>query len=125
MGLATLRRDGFTCLQTADGETPGFVTTRPFDRGAEEINLALNVGATLQNRSWVEVEVLNAETNEPLAGFTREDCRDISRDGIQLSVRWKGKGFSDLPKSPTKLRFWIYGAARLHAFGFETGGLGP
>ncbi len=123
MGLATLRRDGFTCLQTTDGETPGFASTRPIDRVAGDIDLVANVGCTLQNRSWVEVEVLDPETGDPMAGFTRADCCDISRDGTQLAVRWGDRGIFNAPKSPFKLRFWIYGAARLHAFGFEPGGL--
>jgi hypothetical protein len=119
MGLATLRRDGFTHLETTDRETPGFVTTRPIEVPAKDGKLVVNVSDTQRNRSWVEVEVLDADKGEPFPGLTREDCRDIFEDGINVPVVWGGRHLSEAGASRIRLRFWLYGAARLYAFGFE------
>jgi len=118
MGVATLREDGFTCLETPDRETPGHATTTPIE--AEGLsNLTLNVGDVRQNRSWIEVEVLDPASNEPLEGFTRQDSDDIFIDGLRRPVTWNGKNLSDLDTAQVKLRFWLYGAARLYAYGLS------
>ena len=65
-GLATLREDGFTCLETPDREVPGFASTRIIDRTDRDTRLTVNVGDVRQNRSWVEVEVLDADSAEPV-----------------------------------------------------------
>lgn len=118
-GVATLRQDGFTCLETPDREVPGFAVTQPIERSAASTQLTLNIGDVRQNRSWIEVEVLDATTNQPLTGFSREDCRDLCTDGWSQTVTWNGGGIGDIPAGRFKLRFWIYGAARLYAYRFE------
>ena len=118
MGLATLREDGFTCLETPDRETPGHATTTPID-SAGLTNLSINVGDVRQNRSWIEVEILDPDTNQPLDGFTRRDSDDIFIDGLRRPVSWNGKNLSDLGDGQVKLRFWLYGAARLYAYGLS------
>ncbi|MDE2869134.1 MAG: hypothetical protein OXR64_13190 [Chloroflexota bacterium] len=118
MGVATLREDGFTCLETPDRETPGHATTTPIE--AEGLtNLTLNVGDVRQNRSWIEVEVLDSDSNEPLEGFTRQDSDDIFIDGLRRPVTWNGKTLAGLDTGQVKLRFWLYGAARLYAYGLS------
>jgi len=84
-----------------------------------EVQLVANVSDTQQRRSWVEVEVLDAESNEPLPGFGRGDCVALCQDGIRVPVRWKDRHLSDAGVSRFKLRFWLCGAARLYACGFE------
>jgi len=121
MGLATLRLDGFTCLETTDGETPGFATTCPIDSAPRDVKLVVNLGDTQQRRSWLAVEVLDAGSNEPLPGMAREDCLPVHRDGICVPVTWKDKSLADSGVSRFKLRFWLHGAVRLYAFGFEKG----
>ena len=34
-------------------------------------------------------------------------------------MTWSGGGIGDIPAGRFKLRFWLYGAARLYAYGFE------
>jgi len=118
MGVATLRLDGFACLETTDRETPGWATTRSIEVTDRDVRLVVNAGDTQPNRSWIEVEVLDAERDTPLPGFAREDCRDICRDGVLVPVGWKG-ALGELGDSYIRLRFWLYGTARLYAFGFE------
>ncbi len=122
MGLATLPLDRFTCLKTDDGEVPGFAVTTPIaltDPG--RTRLILNVSDTIPARSWVDVEVLDADTLETLAGFSRSDCNGVDRDGLDMLVSWgDDRTLSGVEVPRIALRFWIYGAARLYSFAFGT-----
>ena len=119
LGLATLREDGFTCLQTPDREVPGYAITTPIERTAITTTLTLNVGSVRHTRNWVEAELLDAEHDTAIPGFSREDCTDMCTDGWRQPVRWRGGSLADLKESRFRIRFWIYGAARLYAFGFD------
>lgn len=119
MGVATLRRDGYTCLETTDRETPGHVTTGPIEICGGDLRLVLNVGDVDPGRSWVEVEVLDAERGEVLDGFDRKECSDVCEDAIRVPVAWKAKSLADVGASRIRLRFFLYGAARLYSYGFE------
>lgn len=119
MGLATLEVDRFTCVETTDRETPGAITSSAIMLDEKSLNLVLNLSETQQNRSWLEVEVLNTETGQTLEGFSREECVDVARDGQCVPVAWRKKQWVDLSGSSVKLRFHIYGAARLYTFGFD------
>ena len=96
MGLATLRRDGFVGMETADRETPGHLTNRADGRRGGGSHAHRHVSATQQRRSWVAVEVLDAASNEPLPGFGGDDCVPIDRDGVQVAVRWRERQFAEL-----------------------------
>ena len=119
MGLATLRRDGWFCLETTDRELSGTATTRPIDANDPDVNLAANVSHTQSARSWVEVEVLDAQTNEVIDGFSRDDCVKLERDSVSQPVLWRNKKLADVGVARIKLRFGLIGAARLYAFSFE------
>ena len=122
MGLATLPRDRFVCLENADRETPGHATLTlgPGDLPHGDGELLANVSDTRQSRSWIEVEVLDAATGTVLPGFTRDDCVDLCRDGLRIPVRWRDHHLADLAVADLasrgfKLRCHLYGAARLYA----------
>jgi len=119
MGLATLRLDGFTCLETADRDTPGHVTTKPIELKERDVRLILNVGDVRQDRSWVEVEVLDPERDEVLTGFSRAECGDVCQDAGSVPVTWQKQTLRQIEASRVRLRFWLYGAARLYSFRFE------
>ena len=118
MGLATLREDGFTCLETPDRETPGHATTTPLQLTDRSTRLTVNVGDVRNDRSWVEVEVLDADSGEPLPGYGCEDCGDICVDGLRRPVEWGGKALDGIGRDRFKLRFRLYGAARLYGYRF-------
>ena len=122
LGLATLREDGWTCLESADREVPGWAVTTPIERTDRTTALTVNVGEVRQNRSWVEVEVLDATTLEPVEGYRREDCHDLCTDGWRQAVRWRGGSLRDLAGQRFRLKFWLYGRARLYAYGFDAAG---
>ena len=120
MGLATIKLDRFTCLETCDGETPGYAVTEPIDAGLfYGSELRANASRTLQGRDWIEAEVLPETGVDPLPGFSREQCLPVQTEGIAVPVVW-----ADNPKvgiGKVRLRFRIYGRARLHAYSFESG----
>ncbi len=118
MGLATPRLDGFTCLETADRETPGYAVTQPIDVRERDVRLLLNLSDVQVKRSWVDVEVLPPDGDQPLAGFGRDDCLPLHRDGLREQVVWRDRRLADLDQTQIRLRFNLYGAARLHAFSF-------
>ncbi len=116
-GLATLPLDHFTCLGTADDASFGQATTRPLDwTGVTPARLTVNLSATRPRRDWAQVEALDAAGNI-LPGFTREECRPLCEDALAAPVRWSGG--DALPCRPFRLRFHLFGAARLHSFALK------
>jgi hypothetical protein len=121
MGLAQLRLDGFTCLETSDGVSFGRATTKLLDAGSQTpTEMTVNVSQTRPGCDWLQVEVLDAEGN-PVPGYSRDDASPIATDGLEAVVRWNGKGLSSLPARPFRLRFHLHGRARLHAIKFPAG----
>ena len=118
MGLATLREDGFTCLETPDRETPGHATTAPLALTDRSTELTLNVGDVRRNRNWLEVEVLDADSCEPVEGYGCGDCDDIDVDGLRRRVTWGDKRLAGIGRDRFRLRFHLYGAARLYGYRF-------
>ena len=118
MGLATVGVDRLTCLRTADGETPGYAETLPLPaRLVRDGSPRVNLTGAVPGRSWIEAEVLPADGDEPLLGYSRETCRPLVTDATAARVGWRPA--ADAAGVPmVRLRFWIYGAARLHAVSF-------
>ena len=98
--------------------TPGHETV-PIEVTDKDVGLVVNLGNIQQNRSWMEVEVLDAEKDEVLPGFERESCVDVCRDDVCVPVKWKTTSLRSLDRSQIRLRFHLYGTARLYAFGFD------
>ena len=121
MGLATLRVDGFTCMRTADGHSWGTFTTVPVTLGADRArprSLTVNLGSVEAGRSYLAAEVLDARTGKPLEGFSRDQCQPVDTDGLAVPVRWKGGGLGGLKARRVRIRFYLYGAAKLYSFRF-------
>jgi hypothetical protein len=120
MGLATLDLDGYTHLQARDGFGPGIVTTIPIRvEGPARAALQLNAKNLMPYRDWVECEILDAATGTPVAGYGKDDCLDVASPGNALRVAWRGVDtLRGVSVPAVKLRFYLYGKARLHAFVF-------
>ena len=67
MGLASLRRDGFTSVEAMMSGSPGVLTTRPLIWTSRRQYLFLN--AIVQPGGFLQVAVLDAATNITLPGF--------------------------------------------------------
>ena len=79
----------------------------------------MNASDIQQRRSWLEVELLNAENDEAIAGFSRQQSIKVCRDSVCIPLRWGDHRLANLTNARIKVRFHLFGAAQLHAFGFE------
>jgi hypothetical protein len=106
-GTATLRRDGFVCLES--GDKPGFATSVPFhvdpSPSTQRRAIALNVDAA---EGEARVELLDEDSN-PIPGFTKRDCEPIRTDGARTVVRFKGS-LGSLAGKTLRLRFHLRNA---------------
>jgi hypothetical protein len=121
-GLATLRLDGFTHLSLKPAKTAGTMTTVPFEV-RDDGPLQLVVNAACSAEATITVEVLDADTEQPISGYTRDDCIVLTNDGLKQVVRWKDS--DRLPIAGRRrlaFRFGLQGSAaagpRLYGFGF-------
>ena len=108
IGLATLRVDGFASLGASfDGGE--FITTQwEIDGGQLVLNAKSDYGE-------IRVELLDDE-EQPLAGYSLEDCVPVTADGTDLPVQWKDH--SDLSGAlgqTVRLRFQLKNA-RLYSY---------
>lgn len=120
MGLATLGLDRFTCLETSDRDSHGHAVTVPMTvRDAARARLVLNVGETRPQRSWLEVDVLDAATDRPVDGYHGDDCVAVSDEGLRVPARWRRHDtLVDVACERIRLRFRLYGGVRLYSFRF-------
>jgi len=119
-GLATLRRDGFTSVGLAEGQTNGSLTTIPF-REAQASGLpSLVVNAACDRDHRLTVELLDTATGQPVPGFSAADCDPLTSDAVRHVVTWRGQpGLPRLDGKRLRLRFHFHGDAsmpRLHSF---------
>jgi hypothetical protein len=120
-GIAKIEHGRLTYISSADRLTTAVVTTIPIV--AEKpcnLELRLNVSDLIPFRDWIEVEVLDAATNEPIPGFTRRECQDIYLNGFSRTVCWESSRslVALIGTNGFKLRFFIYGKAKLYSFMF-------
>ena len=119
-GLATLREDGFTCVELLPQATTGVLTTIPF-RLDQVCGLGLN--ARCSSACPIRVEVLEAAGEFPVPGYSLDKSCPISGDGCRIPVKWQGT--ARLPAGrPMRLRFHFSGHAgvpRLYSYCFRGG----
>ena len=101
LGTATLRRDGFACYEA--GDAWGVVTTAPFEM-QWATKPAVSADAA---KGEIRVEMIDADTMEPLEGTSREDCRPITGDDALHTVRY-GERRGTFVRHSGKVRFRIY-----------------
>ena len=107
-GLATLRLDGFVCLEAK--EDPGTIITRPFKLLGSR--LQVNVEAT---DGELRVEVLDAHSN-PVKGFSGSHAETYAGiDGLRFEPTWGRSDLSELVGEIIHLKFSLKNA-KLYAF---------
>ena len=110
IGLATLRLDGFVSLDA--GEQLGTLTTKALEvpGGRLMVNAAV--------RRELRAEILD-DSAKVLPGYSVVDCEPIRADGIEQTIRWKGKpNLNALRGKSIKLRFLLSDGS-LYAFWFD------
>lgn len=100
-GLATLRRDGFVSLQSAD--TKGYLVTRKvsFDGDYLFLNANINKGGE------IKVEVLDEQGNI-IKGFSRSDCIPMKGNSTKYKIQWKNNAnLASLKNIPVQFKFYL------------------
>ena len=125
MGVASLRRDGFTSVEAMMSGSPGVLVTRPLVWNADRRFLFLNV--VVQTGGFMQVAVLNAETNETMFGFSGRESMvgplapntcvsNGTFDSTRAPVSWlNGISIGSLGCKAVRLRF-EFAAASLYSF---------
>ena len=110
--MARLRIDGFVSLK--GGIEWGSVLTTPIEVTGDRLHL--NVDSW---RGKVQVEVLDADTMQPLDGLAREQCAHVTIDRIDEPVRWRDNAdLCALRGKAVRLRFHLW-QAELYAYWFD------
>ncbi len=115
VGLAILRLDGFVSVT---GQ--GAITTRPltFQGNALRINATGVDKYVGPGYGTVRVEILDAETGDPIPGFDEKSSDPFGDDRIDHTVSWKGRSdVAALQGKAVQLRFHL-DKAKLFAFQF-------
>ncbi|NUQ65801.1 MAG: hypothetical protein HUU20_25325 [Pirellulales bacterium] len=121
VGLATIRVNGWTYYTPKTDEESGTVTTIPIQAPAgSRRGLTVNVAGTAGRPGAFVVEVLDAATAEPIAGYAAADCASTAGDGLAVPVNWKA-GDSLPAGKDIRLRFHLRAkGVRLYSFGFRS-----
>ena len=91
-GTATARIDGFEWMSLSAGQAAGSmntVTIEKPDTGWNELKLNLDQVSAV-NGDNLKVELLDATTGNPLAGFTQADSDAITTPGTAVLASWNG-----------------------------------
>jgi hypothetical protein len=107
IGLATTKRDRLFGVKSIP-DTSGRILTRPLTVNGD---LYINARA----KGDVRVEIRSAVRDEPLEGWTADDCTLFKGDELDYEVRWGNKKLSDLNGKNIRLRFQLNNAV-LYAF---------
>ncbi len=102
--FAWCRYNGETWYNIADGETSAYLETPILEKpkggwGELHFNLELNNGD-------VQVEVWDPQTEQPLAGYGKQDCDSVG-SGIEQLVTWQAASLSELTADYLRLRIHL------------------
>ena len=127
VGMATLRRDGFTSLEiaTTTSESAGVAVTKPLVFAGTHMFVNFGVDGDSTNDistgyapASLVVAVLDAATSKPIAPFHASTA--ITKDSVRQPVTWAAGGAGDLSAvagKPVRLQFTLTGnGAQLFSF---------
>ena len=99
IGLAVLRRDGFVSYSA--GTQQGELITKPLCFSGS--NMFVNVDCP---EGELLVEILDADTLEPIPGFSIDRCIPVSDDKTLTEIHWRGqKNIKSLRGKNIRFRF--------------------
>lgn len=100
-GLATLRRDGFVSLQSADKN--GYLVTRKVSFDGDY----LFVNAVLEKGGELKVEVLDDQGNV-IKGFSKNESVPMKGNSTKFKMLWnKNTSLSSLKNTPVQFKFYL------------------
>ncbi len=102
--FAWCRYNGETWYNLGDDETTGYLESSILEKPADGwgelyFNLELNEGD-------IQVEVLDPETEQPVAGYGLDDC-DTLNSGLEQEVTWESAGLAELTADHLRLRIHV------------------
>jgi hypothetical protein len=93
--LATLRMDGFASI---GGN--GTLVTKPLLLQGNTLYVNANADG-----GEMRVEIVDAESTEPIESFSLDNCEPITADAVKQAVSWKGsESLGALQRKPVRLR---------------------
>jgi|GEM_PF-6175136 len=106
MGAAEIEVGRWAGLQLSRDSEAGELTTVPL-APTKPMALTINVDGLARADSTLTVQVLDASTGEPIAGYGTADCQLEPVDGLAVSVRWSEH--ATLPTTAIRLNVKISG----------------
>lgn len=111
LGSATLRRDGFACWEA--GVEEACLTTVPFEMTWAAMRMFVNIEAP---KGELRMSFVDAETEKPLDGTAREDCKPVTGDHLRAPFAF-GERRGSFVRHTGKVRLKIHlRNARLYSF---------
>ena len=103
VGIVEWKQDRFMGLVTARQAYASTVRTRAFRMTGGSRTLRVNV-AVRAGKS-MRAEVLDANTNRVLKGWSRNDSTFVRGDQTTAAIKWRGKSLGRLGAKPIKIQF--------------------
>ncbi|RQP10307.1 MAG: hypothetical protein EAS52_22900 [Parapedobacter sp.] len=97
IGLATLRRDGFGFLSRQFADNDAHFITSPINT-LQDSKLRINVDSVTSDAPVI-VELFDAVTGEPIAGYSGDDAALITQNGVSNEIIWPSHESGQLPKN--------------------------
>jgi len=108
VGIVEWKQDRFMGIVTARKLYPSTVRTRAFRMTGGSRTLRVNT--SVRAGKSMRAEVLDANTNRVLKGWTRNDSTYVRGDQTNAAIRWRGKSLGRLGAKPIKIQFVYTGS---------------
>ena len=100
IGMATLRRDGFACIEA--GAAEGTLLTKPFRHTGGK----LMINATAGPEGYVKAELFD-KTGRPIKSYEANHCREFKGDSLKGQITWKGKNTVPSTQEGVRIKFLL------------------
>jgi hypothetical protein len=116
MSRVTFKRDRIIGIEAQD--EVGQFSTRPVRAAGNQ--LLLNI-EPLGPDAWLKAQLLSAETDQPIPGYTFDDCLPLTTDDLDAGVHWRGADTigAAILQAPVRLHL-RFQQMRVYAFQFTT-----
>jgi hypothetical protein len=120
IGMAELRPDGWAYVEPSPEASVSYIATIPMASNATRAR-RLFVNTEVQPAGGkIRVEVLDAATNKPFQGYSKQDCRLLFASALTSRVGWNQTDLLPKTANRIRLRFYLTGPrTRLYSFWFE------
>ena len=116
VGRVTFKRDRVVGLEGRSDDGGGHFSTRPL--ASDGGRLVVNAEPTGPDPE-IRVQLLSAETHDPIEGYSFDNCQPLVEDGLDMPVVWNGSDIvpENLARASMRLHFRVR-SMRIYAFQF-------